>query len=268
MTPLAHAITKELLLPVAKRSFRDQCGLLDLMDDIHCFECSAVTGLATEMSTFVSDWLPDETEEERNLRATSRFNKMAAVTSFLPAPKTWLEWMRGDIRVGLLLVEREGWAEMRAAFSRGNIWGSVETAPAFGLKELAGQLRVRSSADVAVATNDAIYAQILLALINSPRVVGRETHEPHRGLQRAVRARGAQHPLHAWTEIRLEVGAPDADRTGETTTLTGQKALHFCRAHFRLRMGHVEIVKAHWRGDETLGLKQARYTVVPPSRAA
>lgn len=275
MTPLAHAITKELLLPPSKRTFRDQSGLLGRMDDIHCFECTAVVDLASEMSTFVRDHLPDETDSERNLRATDRFAKMAAQTSFLPTPKTWLEWkIKDGIRVGQLLIERQGAAEMLTAFARGKTWGSDTDVVSLTLG--AGDPRaIKVSAglddsETQAAADDAVFVHILLALINTPRVIGRQQHAPHRGLERALlagRKAIGVFPLHTWTEIKLEVNRPPEDLSADPSTeahLTGQKALHFCRAHLRLRKGCVEIVRSHWRGDASLGIKRGRYTVVPP----
>ena len=38
MTPLAHRIMKQSLLPKSKRTMVDECGLIGLMNDVHCFE--------------------------------------------------------------------------------------------------------------------------------------------------------------------------------------------------------------------------------------
>jgi hypothetical protein len=70
-------------------------------------------------------------------------------------------------------------------------------------------------------------------------------------------------PLRAWTEIVLEVTPPSeagALDPGEAH-LTGRRALHFCRQHLRIRGGRLELVKAHWRGDAAIGIKQSRYRV-------
>jgi hypothetical protein len=71
-------------------------------------------------------------------------------------------------------------------------------------------------------------------------------------------------PLRAWTEIKLEVTPPKYDGTEHEAMLTGGKALHFCRAHLRIRLGRVELVSAHWRGDPSLGLKRTRYSLQRP----
>jgi hypothetical protein len=41
------------------------------------------------------------------------------------------------------------------------------------------------------------------------------------------------------------------------------RALHFVRAHLRLRLGRVELVRPHWRGDAQLGIKRPAYLVAP-----
>lgn len=109
MTPLAQAIVKEALLPPRKRTFQDKCGLLDAMSGIHCFEVSEVLGLARELVR-----APGMTTEEN----TSRFAAMAEKTSFLPAPRTWIEWSERGMRVGHLLVEKDGWADVRLGVKR------------------------------------------------------------------------------------------------------------------------------------------------------
>jgi hypothetical protein len=68
-------------------------------------------------------------------------------------------------------------------------------------------------------------------------------------------------PLHAWTEIKLDVALPrDAsNRQSVEAHYTGTVAYHWCRAHLRIRLGKLEIVKAHERGNPALGFKRSRY---------
>ncbi|MBR0941022.1 hypothetical protein [Bradyrhizobium liaoningense] len=106
-----------------------------------------------------------------------------------------------------------------------------------------------------------------LALINSPRVIGQRQHMPHERIEREKlkqRRLVGKFPVQAWTEIMLTVAPPDA-RSGEPASeghLTGDKCLHFCRTHLRVRRGRLEYVEGHWRGDPALGIKQSRYRVV------
>jgi hypothetical protein len=115
-----------------------------------------------------------------------------------------------------------------------------------------------------MAAHFVIYAA--LALINTPRVIGQRRHMPHERIERdKLKSLGlvGKFPLHAWTEIILRVALPD-DRTGEPSReahLTGEKCLHFCRTHIRVRLGLLEYVEGHYRGNPALGFKRSRYSV-------
>ena len=69
------------------------------------------------------------------------------------------------------------------------------------------------------------------------------------------------------TEIKLEITEPvDASHDPSMEAhYTGDRALHFCRAHLRIRLGKLEIVRSHWRGDASLGIKQSRYRLAMPN---
>jgi hypothetical protein len=104
-----------------------------------------------------------------------------------------------------------------------------------------------------------------LALINSPRVIGQRGHYPHgrteRDLLKKLKLVG-KFPLRAWTEIMLEVTPfpRDARREGSKEMhLTGEKCLHYCRTYLRVRLGQLEYIEGHWRGNPALGMKQSRY---------
>lgn len=258
MTPLAQQIVRELTLPKSKRTIDDRCGLLSRMDDIHCFEITDVLDLSLQM-----------------LAAIARNGGMEESLAFLPSPKTWIEWRcRGGYRVGYLLDGRRD--DMRPLTSAAmHIEGqhvvtlsSIERLPLLQNQDGIFAVSDDQISKWAIATE---YSSVGLALgsipiINTPRIIGRRQHMPHRGLERAlVRARSmvGKFPLHAWTEILLRV-SPPKDASGEASNeahLTGQRALHFCRAHLRIRMGKLERVSAHWRGDAALGIKQSRYRV-------
>ena len=105
------------------------------------------------------------------------------------------------------------------------------------------------------------YAQ--LALINSPRFIGRRQHMPHEKIEReklkTMKLIG-KFPLRAWTEILLTVAPPTIGGSEiHEAHLTGEKCLHFCRTHLRLRHGQLEYVEGHWRGNPALGMKRSRY---------
>lgn len=273
MTPLALAIAKEALLPPRKRTFQDKCGLLNAMSDIHCFEVSAVSELAMELHARLVEDVKLGADGLGFADDLPGFTGMADATSFLPAPKTWIEWrLESGFRRGFLLVEEDGWARIYQA-DGGSRGASMDHTVRMGLGaksgdagalEVPGRLTPPEHIDW---SKKALRLNVMLALINTPRVVERQQHAPHAGFERKLSTQGAAFRLHPWNEIKLEVLRPAAagvdGAAGES--LTGQKALHFCRAHLRVRRGRVEIVSAHWRGDAALGVQRSRYRVVPPS---
>jgi hypothetical protein len=243
MTPLAYRITKQLTLPAKVRTFNDNAGLLTRMDDVHCFEISEVVPLIDELAKHI------------------RRGNIDDRTSFLPAPKTWVEHRLDGMSLAFLLEEtsdKSVVAVSSAMSDKPDHFGSASNGRLIlgasqqphWRDEIAGAL----SAELLLAT---------LAVINTPRIINRTTHNPNRWLERrllSMRGVIGKFPLHAWTEIKLQITAPtDSDGEDREAHYTGDRALHFCRSHLRVRYGRVEIVRSHWRGDASLGIKQSRY---------
>jgi hypothetical protein len=235
------------------------------MDDIHCFEVSGVFELANELGARWHDLLLDD-DGKVYVNDVPPETKLA----FLPAPKTWIEFVGRPnegkgYRCALLLEEagndlflvtmadgEPGWLR---SFKEPMVMPSYKRAD-FSLHWFQNCPMSRAWQ---ITTQLRIFA--LLALINSPKVIGRVQHMPHRRLVKAFA--GGSFPLHAWTEIKLDVAKPLGIDDGEPheARLTGRRALHFCRAHIRIRLGLLEYVSAHWRGDPSIGIKQSRYVV-------
>jgi len=251
MTPLAHRVARDLTLPLKRRTFNDHADVLRRMSDLHCFEVTAGAQMIDAMSLHVK---AGDTLDQRS--------------QFLPAPRTWIEMEVADTRIAWLLEEQ---AADKTLISVASILGNL--AGMFGATSL-GLMRL--GAPEQPHFRDGIVAESwivlpgMLALINTPKIIGRRQHMPHRGLERKLTAAFkpmGHFPLHAWTEIRLEISAPFDENGNECEAhLTGQRALHFCRAHLRIRFGKVEIVRSHWRGDASLGIKQSRYRLIQPNR--
>ncbi|MCS0497881.1 hypothetical protein NVS89_22580 [Ancylobacter sp. MQZ15Z-1] len=260
MTPLAYQIVKELTLPIRDRTFSDPTGLLPRMSDIHCFELSEVFALIVQLVA----------EGGKPIIA------MARETSFLPASRTWVEWKDPDSgeRSGFLLEELGGVAWVCGARRAEGHFASFPiefTVPLAGSSDMERDGIVRVKGKMPEEHNRAVSLLSLaltgaLAFINTPKIIGRRQHMPHRGLERrlvAQRRAIGKFPLHAWTEIKLHV-TPPHDASGEKSTeahLTGERALHFCRAHLRIRLGKLEVVRGHWRGDASLGIRRSRYVL-------
>lgn len=281
MTPLARrCLTSFIRYQKARRTYgtaielkpyNDPVGFFDALPGVHCFDLTEIVPLITQTLS----------QAEKGSRA---IDEMQDAACFLPAPRTFLEWgfnEEGTARAGLLLVgidENTGEA--------GNDWAKVFQSstkedgsglqlplgaaflplgtPSAKWHEFRTIGTIRSDSEVLVMM---AWARIALALINTPRIIGRRQHMPQFALEKKLLANKklVRHfPLHAWTEIKLEV-TPTIDCSDAEPVeahLTGQKALHFCRAHLRVRLGRVEIVRAHWRGDPSLGVKRSRYTVI------
>jgi hypothetical protein len=202
---------------------------------------------------------------------------------FLPAPKTWLEFrpypddknprMR-DFRTFYWLTETETHFDV--------IWGnSHDKNGGYKIKKeefiaFSGDNYRRKMLEEIKLSNeegkkllDQRQILFMLAMINTPRLVGRKQHMPDRKLEKTLlrnRPNIGKFPLQAWTEITLSVSAPTKDVSGQSSHeahLTGTKPLHFCRQHWRVRLGRLERVKAHWRGDPSLGVKRSRYKITP-----
>ncbi|TXI87765.1 MAG: hypothetical protein E6Q40_04515 [Cupriavidus sp.] len=246
MTPLAHRIVKERTLPIRERSFNDQSGLLQRMDDIHCFEATEIFPLALQLAADLitrEEWLPD--------------------TAFLPAPRTWIEFRSNGERTGVLLEDIAGkLADVRLAGRNGSL--------SIPLTLWLGEAAI-TNPDARISGNVEDHFQrvlvAILAIINSPRIIGRQQHAPHKGLERRLlKEKGlvGKFPLHAWTELKLSVTdiGTQANGTVHEAHYTGEKCLHFCRAHIRVKRGRLEKVSGHWRGNPALGIKRTRYRLV------
>lgn len=252
MTPLMHKIVKELTLPASKRSFVDMGNIIPELDDVHPFDCSDVLELAMDLGAECKTWAQFlETLQTEYL--------------FLPAPKTWLEFRTTDgKRCGALFVQGENnqiknfYVCMDGSDGiAGNFWS-------FPCDTMRSYLDFCDKESLKCGVGRLMIFLAMLVMINQPRIIGRKTHQPHKGLAKAIKnAKGHSiaHPFRAWTEITLDVSPTQdvSDEEGFETRLTGKKALHFCRAHLRLWMGKLIFVKSHWRGSPALGLKRSRY---------
>lgn len=272
MTPLAQAIIKDSLKPPRQRTVRDDGDIVAALAGAHFFDVSDVKQMAVDLSENVGKIVGSEE------------------TSFLPAPKTWIEWREPPAPDNR--VTRQGWLLEEDPDDRKLVYltevfecdGLIVATPrdnSLPLHLVNGpqfaefNKLFKKSKDPVLATpisdgwkawgpDNLILAFLLF--INTPRIIGRRIHMPHRGLEkRLLKERGplGKFPLHGWTEILLHV-TPPSDAFGDDSTeahLTGQRALHFCRAHLRVRLGRLEWVRSHWRGDASLGIKQSRYRV-------
>lgn len=270
MTPLAYRIVKDMTLPIKKRTFREGDSMLShFRKEFHCFEVSQINETAWQLLGPMMDCgLP------------------SVEWSFLPDERTWIEWKPDDgqhnERVGAMLVRRGAWAD---------VYG-VSPRPPFGGRRI-GQLALcealreadPSSRHLGTAIFKNVYVPRstgmdlcgravlwklypFLLLINTPRVIGRTTHDPHRGLAREIvtnRKTLGIFPLQAWTEITLTTETFDAsdEDNPKSSWLSGAMPFHWTRAHKRRVHGVWTLISDYWSGDGSLGIKQSRYKLMP-----
>jgi hypothetical protein len=271
MTPLAHRIVKELTLPKSDRTFVDRCGLLGEMQDIHCFDLSEVQPLLQDLGMNLHN------------KAVDAGVSYPSELAFLPAPRTWLEMkMPGGWTVGALLIDRgDDYADVYWS-----IWSSSAflSASGVGLFPLGVNAPCVGSPVkwvgpkdfVSDSTGNLVWLAMLyaaLAMINTPRVIGRRQHAPHRGLVKSLAKSGGgpgKFPLNAWTEIVLRV-TPPVDYSGDPPVrgnYTGEQARHFVRTHLRLWAGTLILITGHYRGNIERGFRQSRYKLKPLKHGA
>lgn len=198
--------------------------------------------------------------------------------AFLPAPVVWLEWAEPyGGRVGALIENiGENVAEVRwiqkAGKGRLQICGMnaflLRGSDLFHRGAILDCHELKGTEVADVAAERTAWLMAMLAFINSPKIIGRQQHLPHAGLQRKLAAaKGVvgKWPLQAWHEIKLEVRPPkEAGDALHEAHLTGERAQHFVRAHLRIRLGQLEFVSSHHRGNPALGIKQTKYRLVMP----
>lgn len=95
-----------------------------------------------------------------------------------------------------------------------------------------------------------------LSLLNSPRIV--RVIDISRVKLNNARMKGGKFPLLAYKEVTVDLAkkqitALRLDSDGN------RRPLHWVRAHLRFRVGQWELVKPHWRGDASLGIKRPAY---------
>ena len=254
MTPIAKLIVQDGILG-QNRTSSDRTYLRQLMEDVHCFETTQTMDMAWDLVK----------------RLDGEDYKKMGDYIFLPAPKTWIEFETYGEKMAFHLEEVKGGFYMTAIIHHD---GSSSFNPV-GLINNNLKLSMIPGYGLGNAPKDfhkqiAIFCRliyVLLSLINTPKIIGRRQRMPQNAFEKKlVKKLGVgKFPLHAWTEIKLQVSKPTEIDDGEEheAHLTGRRALHFCRAHLRVRMGKLEYVSSHWRGDPAIGIKQSRYAVTP-----
>lgn len=197
---------------------------------------------------------------------------------FLPAERVWIEWhqdstiMPGAGRMGVLLEAAHTFRpelDYTLTMGRASIFLPAPRDAAVPFRNLMGMfdfpqegaaLRFKDVVGIQGLDEEVAGAWLcaVLCLINTPRIAEVRPHD-HSKLNKA-RTRARKPPLLDWGEVHIKVdlGAPGR---GDQTSPTELRALHHVRAHLRIRMGRVELVRPHVRGDPSAGIRLHRHVV-------
>jgi hypothetical protein len=271
VTPLAHAIAADRTLPRRKRRFGDAFDELELLN-CQFFDFSQIVPL---MVTVIEKF-----------GARTRSGDLSAwpcESLFLPAARCWFEFSGASIGTDKLPPMEGAALDVKyiALLLDVNERGQICIVEHVRLLASGDLLRERlparftpggyleTSCPPSREEHAVALAAMVLAccvLINSPRVVATQQTPPHRGLQRTLTSMGVLGDgvrLREWTTVLLDVGPPPlgAESAEDRPRFLGARALHFCRRYLRVRLGRLEVVSPHWRGDPTLGTVRKSYRV-------
>jgi hypothetical protein len=265
VTPLYRRLVKRLTLPEKKREpLHDPHGLLADLSDVHCFDC----GAAIEVAHYLL--------ADRDEGGGAAINEVSHGVLFAPARRTWIECPIWGNRSAIFYDAIEGGSTKAKSISHISDVGRLGIAVCrvampngdgdlVQINEDFGRVfdtSAHSAADLSLSAFAHLMA--FLAIINTPNIVDRAECQAHKSLAREIAKReGAAFKLHPWHQIKLEIFKPRHISDGEPheDVITGRRALHFCRAFIRIRLGRLEHVRSHWRGDPEFGIRQASYKV-------
>lgn len=119
----------------------------------------------------------------------------------------------------------------------------------------------RANKLTALMTED-IRTRILatLGLLATPRLIHIEKDDLAR-LNKARVKRG-NYPYIETHKVRLSLSLREEIKRQQHAETGAERMLHFVRAHWRFRLGQLEMVRPHWRGNPELGIKKPNYEVV------
>ncbi|MEQ1883310.1 MAG: hypothetical protein ABL878_20345, partial [Burkholderiales bacterium] len=257
MTPLCSAILKDYLNVGRRKLIQckgiesnvDYRTIIGWMNNCHCFEITDVLELVVDLANKIFDD-PISTQE----------------LAFLPGPHTWLEFFDDGLRRAYLIVAgddqcvakvvsfagfsvgrfrsdrnfKKMWVHLHASklglydkdinFIGGNPSWSPENNDRFADLLTRHPEWADIVEDMKHPGGDDSLLYAALAMINSPRSIGRTVHPANRALERKITSipSSERYAVNAWTEIKLEVSPPKGsqDYFESDGALVGRRALH------------------------------------------
>jgi hypothetical protein len=262
MTPLARFFIQELMKPKRQRGrwFASKPELIEMAEYIgraQFFEITEVRDILYVVADKMAEGLKANGEADRTL-------------AFLPAPITWIEQtfdqpeIKKRASMAILLIDQgDNTARVHVAVRTvDNKTDEVLMGSRNGETPMIQILPLRGS-ELPASDREKFFSTIYatLSIINSPAVFEREVHEPHRGIARRAKTEGLGE-IAPWHQIKLSISREAATSTGHGE-VTGQRCLHWVRAHPRFRLGRWEVVKFHQRGNIEHGISLGVHKVTP-----
>jgi hypothetical protein len=236
-------------------------------------------GVATAQRFVLSPQVVDAAMDFAN---TQGVTKHALDYIFLPAETTWIEWAGKGMgspfsnRHGLLL---KGVGVGHGKLSVGlGCYACDATTNRFG-GTVGGQpfhfdlhdyvLKMVKVMDQTLDDDEIIGGSLasvgrflvcVLALINTPRV-SQVIHHPIADKLNRSRLKRGKVPLMSWSDVTIRPDIGWMPKSVHEEGVTGERRRHHVRTFMRLKMGKVEIVKPHWRGNREKGYVQHRHVV-------
>lgn len=183
---------------------------------------------------------------------------------FLPSKHCWIEIFAHGRRAGFFIHEVESYLAFVALDAdRRPTSGFFEFSEDGERFTIRGDVRQKAEAEY---TENLIAGGFFIAsalmLINATRGVEQQTSAPHKGFVREMRRALGPVELQPSHVIRLSTAPQAQGATPGDVGHSGPKAHHFCRSHLRrLPNGGTTRVRAHWRGDPSLGVCRGDYQV-------
>ena len=194
---------------------------------------------------------------------------------FLPFPVTWIEYTDDKKTVAVCFAQND--LENKAASFRSGIARFMCMEKGIKSYFCIGNVDFNLENDnIDIETNDGAFwdksesmeqlarlfvvSCIMLALINETRVTQQINQKRRTRVPLGDNRPFGKWPLLGWKKVVLRIGE-DVQTEPNNGRLTGRRALHWVRSHLRFVNGKIVIVRAHTRGDASLGMINTKYEV-------
>lgn len=171
----------------------------------------------------------------------------------LPAAVSWLELSIPGERVGILFrTEGEAMRQARCIVAR-----KLASEPALRISTAMIDMDGGGFDGLASYIGDAFIGAI--AMLATPALCNKRPVNLEK-LNKS-RARSGKPPLFSHEMMTIDLGKTSLGNQNGTIGDGHTRPHHFCRAFLRFRLGKMEMVRPHWRGNATVGVRAPNFRV-------